>query len=288
MKRLFSIPKIILLLLLTAGVLSAQTNGALADNAALRYWSAFSVLQDVALTTQQAKELTAILDGTAPYDDSKYKDLLEKNALALEIMARGASLPKCDWGLDYSLGPELPAEYSRKALALGRLNVLYSLHLFKTGNKNAGVRALVSGLQFSRDSANGGTLFATILAKELLIDHLRAIGGILHLENLSAAQKMQLAKAVDKLGVHGVDWQSAIKREMQLLNRPPWQANVPLAQVTKAYVAAFQDTSQLSNLQQVLTTVPQPLREVIPGPTEIIPQQTELDQHLAQIRSLLQ
>jgi hypothetical protein len=31
-----------------------------------------------AITDQQARELNAILDGTAPYDDLKYKDLLEK------------------------------------------------------------------------------------------------------------------------------------------------------------------------------------------------------------------
>jgi len=85
----------------------------------LRYWSAFSEVQDSGITDQQAKELNAILDGTAPYDDSKYKDLLEKNALALEIMARAISLPNCDWGLDYGLGHERAVDYARKALVLG-------------------------------------------------------------------------------------------------------------------------------------------------------------------------
>ena len=58
----------------------------------------------LAITDEQARELNAILEGTAPYDDLKYKDLLEKNRLALEIMARATSLSNCDWGLDYEGG----------------------------------------------------------------------------------------------------------------------------------------------------------------------------------------
>ena len=104
MKILNPIPATILLALLSAGSRVAQSSQSLAENAALRYWSAFSEVQDSGITNPPAKELNAILDGTAPYDDSKYKDLLEKNTLALEIMARATSVPNCDWGLDYGLG----------------------------------------------------------------------------------------------------------------------------------------------------------------------------------------
>ena len=81
-------------------------------NAALRYWAAFSQLQDSALTVAQAKEITTVLDGTANYDAYKYNGLIEKNRLALEIMSRGTLLPQCDWGLDYDLGADLPVEYA--------------------------------------------------------------------------------------------------------------------------------------------------------------------------------
>src|SRR5271168_2908215 len=101
MKNITAIPSIIFVFLLSAVSAFAEKNVSLADNAALRYWSAFSAVQDSAITDPQAKELNAILDGTAPYDDSKYKELLERNRLALEIMARATSLPSCDWGLDY-------------------------------------------------------------------------------------------------------------------------------------------------------------------------------------------
>jgi hypothetical protein len=288
MKIFNRIPSMILIALLSAGSALAQRNASLKENAALRYWSAFSAVQDSGITNQQAKELNAILDGSAPYDDSKYKELLEKNKLALEIMARGTSLPSCDWGLDYGLREDIPVDYARKALALGRLNLLYAFHLFIAGNKDGGVRALVAGLRFSHDVANGGSLFAAVIAKDLLVTHLRAVSGALHLEQLSAKQRTSLQRAVSALGSHGVDWQSAIKQEMGVLNKPPWQESVSLVRVTQAYLASVNDQSQLPKLEQLLATVPQPLRDVIPLPKEVLEQKQELDQKLMQTRSLLQ
>jgi hypothetical protein len=288
MKILTTIAAMILISLSSARSACAQRNASLRENAALRYWSAFSAIQDSGITDQQAGELNAILDGTAPYDDSKYKELLEKNKLALEIMARATSLPNCDWGLDYELRDDLPVDYARKALALGRLNVLYAFHLFIAGNKDGGVRALAAGLRFSHDVANGGSLFATVIAKDLLVTHLKAVSGALQLEQLSAMQRTRLQQAVTRLGSHGVDWQSGMKQEMGVLNKPPWQESVSLVRVTQAYLASVNDPSQLPKLQQLLATVPQPLRDVIPDPREVIEQKQELDEKLKQTRLLLQ
>lgn len=284
--------KVMILFVILAGLCipnpaSAQQNVSLARNAALRYWSAFSEVQDSGITDRQAKELNAILDGTAPYDDLKYKDLLGKNALAMEILARASVIPNCDWGLDYSLGDDTPVEYARKSLVLGRLNVLYAFHLFKAGKKDEGIRALTAGLKFSHDVANGGSLFATVIAKDLLVLHLRAVSDSLHLEQLTPVQRGRLQQAVDALGMHGIDWPSAIKKEMSVLNRPPWQQSISLTQVTQAYVAAMNDPSHLSKLEQVLATVPQPLRDVVPMPKEVIEQKQELDEKLLQTRALL-
>ena len=73
---------------------------------------------------EQAKELNRILDGTAPYEDLKYRDLVERNRPALETMIRATAITNCNWGIDYQLGPDAPVDYVRKALELGRLNVL--------------------------------------------------------------------------------------------------------------------------------------------------------------------
>ena len=290
MKIFTTIPSMILIALLSLDSALAQRNVPLRENAALRYWSASSEVQDSGITDQQAKELNAILDGTAPYDDSKYKDLLEKNTLALEIMARATSLPNCDWGLDYGLGHDVPVDYARKALVLGRLNVLYAFHLLKTGNKDGAVRALAAGLRFSHDVGNGGSLFATLIAKDLLTSHLRAVADALRLEQLSVNQRSQLQMAVARVG-EGVDWPTAAKRDLEAL-RGDYAGNAQtsgaLTRIISSYVAALNDESKLAALNQALEGAPQELANVIPNAKRVLEQKQDLNNTLLQTRALLQ
>ena len=289
MKILNTIPSMILIALLSVGSGVAQRNTSLAGNAALRYWSAFSEIQDSGITDQQAKELNAILDGTAPYDDAKYKELLEKNKLALEIMARATSLPNCDWGLDYGLGHDVPVDYASKALVLGRLNVLYAFHLLKTGDKDGAVRALAAGLRFSQDVGNGGSLFATLIAKDLLTSHLRAVADALRLEQLFAGQRLQLQTAVARVA-EGLDWLAAAKRDLEALRgdyagKP--QTSAALTRIISSYAAALNDESKLPVLNQAVGNAPQELAKVIPNAKRVLEQKQELNSTLLQTRSLL-
>jgi hypothetical protein len=290
MKIFNTIPSMILIALLSAGSALAQRNAPLTENAALRYWSAFSEVQDSGISDQQAKELNAILDGTAPYDDSKYKDLLEKNTLALEIMARATSLPNCDWGLDYGLGHDVPVDYARKALVLGRLNVLYAFHLFKTGNKDGAVRALAAGLRFSHDVGNGGSLFATLIAKDLLTSHLRAVADALRLEQLSAGQRSQLQTAVARVR-EGLDWPMAAKRDLEALRGDyagNSQTSAALTRIISSYVAALNDESKLRALDQAVQGAPQELANLIPNAKRVLEQEQDLNNTLLQTRAVLQ
>jgi hypothetical protein len=290
MKNFSTVASIILVVLVSTGSSFAQRKVSVAENAALRYWSAFSELQDSAITDQQAKELNAILDGTAPYDDSKYKDLLQKNTLALEIMARATSLPSCDWGLDYGLGHDVPVDYARKALVLGRLNVLYAFHLLRTGNKDGAVRALVAGLRFSHDVGNGGSLFATLIAKDLLVNHLRAVTGALHLEQLSANQRSQLQGAVSRVG-EGLDWPVAAKRDLEALRGDyagNSQMSAALTRIISSYVAVLNDESKLPMLSEAIDGAPQELAKVIPNVKRVLEQKQDLDNKLVQTLALVQ
>ncbi len=289
MKHIATIPSMILAVLLSDFSVSAQGNMSLAENAALRYWSAFSEVQDSAITEQQAKELNAVLDGTVPYDDSKYKDLLEKNTLALEIMARATSLANCDWGLDYG-AEDVPVEYARRALVLGRLNVLYAFHLFIAGNKDGGVRTLAAGLRFSHDVGNGGSLFATLIAKDLLVTHLRAVADVLHLEQLSAAQRARLQEAVTRLG-EGLDWRAAAKLDLEGLRSHyagDLATSTALTRIISSYVAVFEDQSKLPALNEAIHSAPQQLANLIPNAKRVLEQKQDLNNRLLQTRSLLQ
>jgi hypothetical protein len=279
-----------LILLLSAASAAAPQKPNLGDNAALRYWAAFAQMQDYAITDAEAKKLNGILDGPVPYDDSQYKDLVEKNQPALATMARGAVLPRCDWGLDY-IGEDTPVDYARKALALGRLNVLYAFHLLIAGNKDGAVNAIAAGLRFSQDVANGGSLFATLAAKSLLITHLRAIAFVLHVEQLSPAERSVLQKAVVQLGSDALDWQSAAKRDLESLrgrysNDP--QASAALTRIISSYVAALNAPSKMPAIKEVIAGAPQSLAGLIPNPQRVLEEKQNLSNQLAQTRVLLQ
>jgi hypothetical protein len=289
MKYIISVSSIVLVVLLSAISTSAEKNPSLADNAALRYWSAFSAIQDAAITDQEAKELNSVLETMGPYDDSKYKDLLQKNTLALEVMARGTLLSNCDWGLDYGLGEDVPVDYARKALVLGRLNVLYAIHLYHTGNKDGAVRALAVGLRFSRDVGSGGSLFATLIAKDLLVTHLMAVNAALRMGQLSAPQRSRLQNAVIELG-DGVDWSAAAKRDLESLREhyaTDAVSSAVLTRIISSYVAVLNDPSQMSMLTDVTHSAPQQLADLIPNATRVLEQKRDLSNRLLQTRSLL-
>lgn len=289
MKTLCVVSLVIFCSVVLPGSALAQQNAPLGQNAALRYWSAFAEMQDSAISDQQAKELNTILDGTAPYQDLKYYELVEKNRAAVETMARGTAIPNCDWGVDYALGSDAPVEYVRKALTLGRLNVLYAFHLGINGDKDGAVRTIAAGVRFSRDVANGGTLFATLVAKNLLDNHFRAMAFMLHVQQLSSQQKSVLQKALDQLGPDGLDWQSAVKREFEIPH-PGLDAkgSSVQAQVSTAYQSALNNPSELTRLQQMIASAPQKLRELISNPQRVLDQKQDLSDQLRQMRSLLQ
>lgn len=290
MKRAKNIASIIFAVLVALGSAFAQRAASPADNAALRYWAAFSQIQDSGISDQDAKELNTALETMGPFDMSKYKDLVQKNTLALQVMARGTSLPTCDWGLDYGLGDNVPVDYARKALVLGRLNILYVMNLYHSGDKDGAVHALAAGLRFSHDVANGGSLFATLVAKDLLVTHLIATMDGLRMGKLSASQRSELQNAVAALG-DGLDWSSAAKRDVEALRAhyaAEPRASAALDRIVGSYSAYLKDPSKLSMLTQAINSAPAELASLIPNPQRVLEQKKDLSDKLAQARGLLQ
>jgi hypothetical protein len=290
MKNLRLLVSVILVAGLAGASTSAQRKASLGDNAALRYWAAFSAMQDSDISSQQAKELNATLDGTAPYQDLKYKDLVEKNKLALQIMARATALPNCDWGLDYALGEDVPVEYARKALALGRINVLYAFHLLIIGDRAGAVHTLAVGLRFSKDVANGGSLFSALVSKDLLENHLRAIAFASHRGGLTPEQRQQLQSAVAQLGPNPLDWPAAARRDLESLRRrfagDP-HASAALSRIISCYIGALTEGSRMPALQQAIGSAPRQVADLIPNSKRVLEQKQQLNEKLAQMHSLL-
>jgi hypothetical protein len=281
---------VVLLLAAQVSAAFSSREASLGPNAALLYWAAFSEMQDSAIS--DATALNAVLDGAAPYDDLQYKDLVEKNRFALDIMARGTSRPFCDWGLGYGfaeeMGPATPVGYVWKARALGSLNVLYAFHLQSGGNKDGAVRALAAGILFARDVANGGTLVSALVAKRLLVAHFNAMALALHAGGLSAGQRLVLQKAIAQLGPEGLDWQSVVHREMAVLHKADPNDSAALAEIEPAYLKALNDPSSLPALEQMRSSAPQNLVALIPNPKRVLEEKRELTGKLQEVRSSLQ
>ena len=298
MNRFRPILWIVPFFLIAAGATRAQQKPE--GNAALRYWSAFAQMQDSAITPEQAKELSLIVEGTAPYSDLKYRDLVEKNRPALETMIRGTALPYCDWGIDYELGHDAPVAYVRKALELGRLNLLYAFHLSIAGDWDGAVRALAAGIRFSRDVGNGGTLFATVAAQNLMSSDLRITAFVVHMSQpgLSAAQKSTLKSALAQLPPDGLDWQSALKREFAVMGMPLRTSEgsneidpedyAALGEIASTYAAMLGNPALLPELQRKIASAPPPLSGMIPNPSRVLEAKQNLAQSIAQASSLLQ
>ena len=258
-----------------------QPETKLSDNAALRYWSAFAQMRDASLTEDQAKELQRILQGTAPYDDLKYRELAERNRLAVETLRRGSAINECDWGIEYQLASNAPIEYVPKALALGRINILFSMHQLQTGDRIGGIRTLSAGIRFSHDLATGGPLMAALAAKTLLVAHLRTVAFAAVEKALSPAENAMVSAALGRIGAEGVDWQAAIRREFELLSQSGSSAPTELQE---QYRRALQDAAQLPTLQRAIASLPKSVSSKIINPERVLDQKRELDEQLQSAR----
>ncbi len=241
------------------------------------------------MTDQEAKSLRAVVEDGAPYNDSQFGEMVKGNALALGIMSRGTELPVCNWGLDYGLGENLPVEYATKALVLGRINVLYSDHLFAAGDIDGGVRALVAGLRFSRDVGNGGPLIATLIANGLLLAHLTAVTQTLRGSHLSAKDRAELRAAMDQIK-DGLDWSGSVTFDLQAVrahHAGDSAAQAAITNIIPLYSAAISSPSSVSELAQALAKLPQQVRQEIPNAKRLAEQKQELAERMTEVRALL-
>jgi hypothetical protein len=273
--------------LIIAGAMIPGGNTVVSKNAALRYWAAFSEIQDSPIAAEQGKEITAILAGKIPYDDGKFSDLLTRNRLALETMQRGTALPVCDWGIDYELGKDASAEYVRDALVLGRLNLLLVFHQLKSSNNEAAVNAMVAGIRFSRDVANGGTIFAAIVAKSLLVDHLRATSRFLEVATPNSQERSRLRAAISSLG-EGLDWKAAARQEFEIL-RPNYVNNprgmAAFERVESAYVTRLGSAPDRGAVDTEV--LPKELAQTFPKVEGLQKQKRELSDVISQVNKAL-
>jgi hypothetical protein len=162
------------LLLLTL-VIPAAAQKSQSKNAALRYWQAFALMQDVPTSEADARELDSIVKGELPWDEAKFGTLIDRNAEALATMRRATELPICDWGLDLDLGPAAPVAHIAKARALARLNALAGIRLASQGNQRQAVDTWLNGFRFAQHLSQDGTMVGVLVASASFSAQMHAI-----------------------------------------------------------------------------------------------------------------
>jgi len=188
-------------------------------NAALRYWIAFSEMQD--LTTDKATQdlLEKTVSGEALWDEKKIAPILDANKLAIDIMQRATKLPNCDWGLEYERGVSASIAYAPRARALSRLNTLEGMRQLAAGNTQSATNTWLAGLRFSQDLARGGSLIFALMAKNALLSNLRVLTLTAANGRFTVAERQQVTAAIRALPEDAFDWSAAWGLEAATLDQ---------------------------------------------------------------------
>jgi hypothetical protein len=224
-------------------------------NAALRYWMAFAQMQDVPTDKPTADLLAKTVAGDAPWNEAKFGQLLDNNSESIETMQRATKLPDCDWGLEYSRGPQTPITFVRNsALAMGRLNTLYGMRQAAKGDPVNAAETWMAGIRFSRHLAQGQSLLATLIAATALKANLHALSQTAQTAMLGNAEKNRVASFVRMLPETGFDWGQAM-----------WYEEVPI----DIMVADMEKAPDAKGHYQELMGEPWPQNFTVPSDAEL-------------------
>lgn len=183
-----SLPTIALLL-----SLSTIVHGDLADNAALRYWQAFSAIPEF---TEEQNE--ALADWrTIPLDDKRVAPTIAASESALAQLRSAAELDACDWGLDMSQGFALPLPHLSKSRELMRMACLRARSHLASGRSDAGLRDLRAAAKLAADTGRPPMLICQLVSiaqQNMIIDCLAD-----HAHRLTEKQRAALVRDLPKL-----------------------------------------------------------------------------------------
>jgi hypothetical protein len=138
---------------------SADAPPDLGTNAASKYWQAFATLPQFTNAEGQklnAEYLTMPLDAHA-------REIVTKAEYALQMMHRGAALPRCDWGIGYEEGIYTRLPQGPAARELSSLAGLRARLRFEEGRNAEAIDDIVAGMTLGRHvSLEGGFIIALV------------------------------------------------------------------------------------------------------------------------------
>jgi len=129
------------------------------ENAALKYWQAFATLPNFTGPDGQklnAECLTMPLDAHA-------REMVTKAEHALQMLHRGARLPRCDWGIGYEEGYFTPLPHGPAARVLCSLACLRARMRFEAGQSAEAIDDIVAAMTLGRQVSQDSTLFMVLV-----------------------------------------------------------------------------------------------------------------------------
>lgn len=184
-------------------------------NAAVRYWTAFALLQDPPAHEAATALLVRVAEGAAAWDEAQLGPILDANSQAIAIMERASTLRLCDWGVEYELGPNAPIPHLARARVLGRLAVVSATRLAARGQTAEAVDRWLAAIRFSQHLAQGGTLISLLSANSVLLPSLRGLAG--EMSRLTPETRARIEAGLRALPYTGFDWTDAILLEERAL-----------------------------------------------------------------------
>jgi hypothetical protein len=181
-------------MLVTMGHSAAAPPDPVADNAALYYWRAFSVIPN--LTDDQEAAVGELLDKLGQAKDLA-AGAISSSAGAMKELRRGAKHPRCVWATPLEDGAETLLPHCAKARQLARLACAHAHVAFQLGQRSKAIDDLAATMTLGRHVGNEGILIA------ILVDYAieaRAIQvAARHLGELKPAELDDFAARVDRL-----------------------------------------------------------------------------------------
>jgi hypothetical protein len=163
----------------------------LEDNAALQYWQAVSMM------SEKTKEAIDEADVTAPTPAMLADWVADDNDTRLAYVHAGAAMSRCDWGLDFSKGPELLLPHLNHARTLANFAMLRAAYRFRQQRWRDGFDDVLATLELAKDV--GETPFLVSVSVRYGIEDMAITVVASHLPEMDRATLDHLAVVLEPL-----------------------------------------------------------------------------------------
>jgi hypothetical protein len=182
----------ITILVLPLTLAAADAPADLGANAALKYWQGFATLPK--LTDAEQTRLGDCL--TMPLD-APTRETVAKARYALDMVRRGADLPRCDWGIGYEEGVGTLLPYAPAARLTANLACLRARLHFEQGQNAEAIDDILATMTLGRHIARDG--INILLLSSYAIEHRMSEALALGLPRLDAAMLKTVKKRLEAL-----------------------------------------------------------------------------------------